>query len=126
MLRRDDDEDRDEERSCRLVRLLKDHGAACVLIRMDGSVEPVQRPFTSRKKGYIGLARARKLIGCSSVQMVPCTVGVPAGAYELVCDEEGVLDEAPINELASKVLGEQVHGGDLRGHVLLMRAGGLE
>ena len=67
------------------------------------------------------------MLGCTHVQMVPATVGALGKARATIwCDEEGRLDGRPVNEFASQVLGEQVHGGLLHGPVIVAGRAAME
>ena len=59
-------------------------------------------------------------LSCANVQMVPCTRGDLAGEATLWVDEEGVLNNAPLNKNASRLFGEQVLTGQLYGAVALI------
>lgn len=86
---------------------------AAVQIKVQGELSVVT--------GYCDGARLRKLLDCKWVQMVPCTHGELTGKYEIWCDEEGMA--SPVNAPATRMLGAQVHGGVLRGTVLLAERG---
>lgn len=110
-----------------IIELLKeDQNAACILIKVDGNIEKVLEPFSSRKKGYLDLAKCKKLLGCRYIQMVPLNFEVPEGKYEMLLDEEGRLNGAEYNHSASSMLGTQTYGGmEMFGNVLLFKAGAL-
>jgi hypothetical protein len=105
--------------------LKKEQDAACILIKVDGVIEKVLEPFSSRKQGYLDLAKCRKHLDCKYIEMVPCTVAVPSGKYEILLDEEGQMNGSQYNHVASSILGTQTVGG-LFGNVLLFKAGALE
>jgi hypothetical protein len=115
----------DEEEDVLLDLLKKEQDAACILIKVDGTIEKVLEPFSSRKQGYLDLAKCRQLLDCKYIQMVPCTVAVPEGKYEIVLDEEGQINGSEYNHAASSILGTQTVG-DMFGNVLLFKAGALE
>ncbi len=72
-------------------------------------------------QGTPGFGRAaRRAIGCERLQWVPTTRGELASRrVSIWCDEDGVENNAHKNQVASRLLGEQVHGGELYGAVLL-------
>ena len=67
----------------------------------------------------------RKVLGISgSVQWVPATQGLLKNAgFELWVDKLGVYNNHGPNSLATYLLGEQVHGGQLYGNVLVCGSG---
>lgn len=84
----------------------------------DGTITPLV--------GACDGARIRTLINCSTFQMVPCRVGEYAHNYEIWCDEDAVAKNTPENAVATHHLGAQVHGGSLRGTILLVKRGFIE
>ena len=85
-----------------------------LLIETDGNLRVIDGEFNGQ--------RVRELIKCSMFQMVPCTVGKLAGAFELWVNETGLYDDA-MNKVATTKLGKQVFGGKLYGNVLVVRKG---
>ena len=85
-----------------------------LLIETDGNLRVIDGEFNGQ--------RVRELIKCSIFQMVPCTVGKLAGAFELWVNETGLYDDA-MNKVATAKLGKQVFGGKLYGNVLVVRKG---
>jgi hypothetical protein len=68
----------------------------------------------------LNLETLRMNLKCNTVQLIPCTKGALEDAGCVIwCNEEGAIDGTPINKLASKLLGCQVHGGKLRGTVIV-------
>ena len=97
-----------------------EHGAA-LKYHKDGVVEQVPSgPWRS------DLDALYKLIGCRSVQMVPCTQGWMADKYELWLDESGACFPGNFNAAASTAFGDQVYGGVLHGRVVVVRSGTIE
>ena len=70
-------------------------------------------------KTEFSLAELYKILSCKMVEYVPLTVGTLNGMGCLWCDEEGLIYDTKTNKLASEVLGNQVHGGILRGTILV-------
>ena len=96
------------------------HGAA-LKYHKNGVVEQVPSgPWRSN------LDALYKLIGCTSVQMVPCTHGWMAKNYELWLDEAGAYVPGNFNAAASTAFGDQVCGGVVHGHVVVVRSGTIE
>lgn len=70
-------------------------------------------------KTEFSLAELYEIIGCKMVEYVPLTVGALNGQGCLWCDEEGLINKSEINKLATEVLSNQIHGGILRGTILV-------
>lgn len=96
--------------------ILPDKKTNGVVYKMDGTVETINGPFDAKT--------IRKVIGCSTFQMVPCTVASLKNKFELWINEEGAF-ENELNENASNILGEQVFGGKLYGNVLILQRGAV-
>lgn len=80
------------------------------LIKIDGTIEEINRKMT--------LEEMQKAVG-GYIERVRCTINHRA----LVCDEEGLLKDKPINYAATELVkpGTLMDGG-LRGDVLLVKA----
>ena len=76
---------------------------------------------TKKLTGEIDGTRLRQLIGCEAFQKVPCTVGEYAGKFDIWCDENFYWGK--VNTLATRILGEQVNGGVVRGKVVVVVSG---
>ena len=76
---------------------------------------------TKKLTGEIDGTRLRQLIGCEAFQRVPCTVGDYAGKFDIWCDENFYWGK--VNTLATRILGEQVNGGVIRGKVVVVVSG---
>jgi len=76
---------------------------------------------TKKLTGEIDGIRLQKLIGCEAFQRVPCTVGDYAGKFDIWCDQNFYWGK--VNTLATRILGEQVNGGVIRGKVVVVESG---
>lgn len=88
---------------------------SAVVVHLDGSV--------TRHIGKLEGDALRELIGCTYVQMVPCTVAPLSPKIEIWVDEEGGIKPDNLNGLATAKLGSQVCGGQLHGTVVVVRSG---
>ena len=87
-----------------------------IVMMADGAVFACD--FYPNRRGNLKLMLDR--LSCANVQMVPCTRGELAGKATLWMDEEGALNNAPLNKNASRLFGEQVLSGQLYGAVALI------
>ena len=110
-----------------LVDFLREKDASCIVIKVDGTIEKVDGPWKSRKRGYLDLAECYKLLNCEMIQLVPCRFEVPEGKYEMIMDEEGRLNGAESNLAAASILGTQLGQvmAPMFGDVILCKAGAL-
>ena len=87
-----------------------------IVMMADGAVFACD--FYPNRRGNHKLMCER--LSCANVQMVPCTRGDLAGKATLWMDEDGALNNAPLNKNASRLFGEQVLSGQLYGAVALI------
>lgn len=76
--------------------------------------EIVDGPFDDLKRLY-------ELVNCDMIQMVPCTVSNLNKVAVLIMDEDGMYNKNK-NVFAMKHVGEQVHGGNLYGKILVLHS----
>jgi hypothetical protein len=87
-----------------------------LLFMTNGDVKIVDGPFDS--------AKICSILDCSFYERVPCTIGATNGMFkdkkfDVCCDEHGTFKKNNLNKLATKKVGEQVHGGELYGNILV-------
>lgn len=92
-----------------------------LLIKADGTEEEVKG---TDKGGKFGLNQLYQLLDCDMVQLLRLKLKYKDITYnEVWCDEEGKLNDKPVNAVATRLLGDQLFGGDyFVGHTLLVGA----
>ena len=86
----------------------------CYLIVEGGFMEECCREIVEP----FGAEMLKSLLKCDYFQAVPCTKGALEGAV-LWMDEEARMSMKNKNEVASRLFGEQVFGGELYGEIIL-------
>ena len=96
-----------------LIHLIKSmHPSKLIRIDCDGTVTD-----TENTHDVIAL---RRMLGCSDLQLVPCTRS-PFVGYEILCDGESKVNERALNIKATGLLHTQVCGTFLNGPVMIRK-----